>query len=165
MNSLLSKASKIKLLILDVDGVLTDGKIYFADDGSEMKSFFSRDGVGIKLLLKAGIDVGIITGRSSKALEYRMNGLGVRHIFQNQEHKMPAFITLRDSLGLSNEQIAYVGDDSPDMPVMREVGLSIAVHDAHDEVRGEADYVTTLSGGIGAVREVCDLILKARTFE
>jgi 3-deoxy-D-manno-octulosonate 8-phosphate phosphatase (KDO 8-P phosphatase) len=159
---ILSKAAKIKLLALDVDGVLTDGKIYLSDNGSESKCFCTRDGIGLKMLLKNGIEVAIITGRYSKALEHRMNQLGVKYVFQNQEDKTIAFAAIKKSLKLKNEQVAYIGDDSPDIPVLQEVGLSITVFDAHESVYKEVDYITTQAGGVGAVREVCDLILTAK---
>jgi 3-deoxy-D-manno-octulosonate 8-phosphate phosphatase (KDO 8-P phosphatase) len=165
IDKILLQAKKIKLLALDVDGVLTDGKIYFADNGSEAKCFFTRDGVGIKLLLKNNIEVAIITGRYSKAVEYRMNDLGVKYVFQGQDNKTEALESLKQTLKLKNEQIAFMGDDLPDVPVMKKVGFSIAVADAHDLAKKVADYITLELGGLGAVREVCDLILKAKKLQ
>lgn len=153
------KAEKIKLLILDVDGVLTDGSLFFGPQGEEYKAFNSRDGHGIKLLLKSGVEVAVITARTSVAVTARMEGLGVKHIYQGQQDKRLAFNELRASLGLDTEECAYVGDDVIDLPVMTAVGLAIAVADAHPFVIEHSDCTTRLSGGRGAVREVIDMIL------
>ena len=161
-NKINQKAAKIKLLILDVDGVLTDGKIYISDSGIEYKGFYSKDGVGIKLLLKAGVEVAIISGRESVAVNHRMNGLGVKYIYQNQDDKIKAFDELKQDLNLKNEQIAYVGDDLPDLAAMLKSGLGIAVANAADTVKQQADWVTNTCGGMGAVREACELIMQAQ---
>ena len=138
------RAAKIKLLILDVDGVLTDGKIYLDDTGRETKGFNSKDGVGIKNLLKTGVKIAVISGRESAAVNHRMNPLGVKDIYQNQADKTVAFNALKRTYNLTNEQIAYVGDDLPDLTVMREIGLSIAVADA---VAAEATIDVSVADG------------------
>ncbi len=153
------KASKIKLLICDVDGVFSDGRIYLGNDGEELKAFHTRDGYGVKALRQAGIEVAIITGRSSSIVEKRMQALTVRYIFQGQEDKIPAFQQIKQQLALENQDIAYIGDDLSDWTVMQHVGLSVAVADAHPLLRHHADFTTSLSGGFGAVRELCDLLL------
>jgi 3-deoxy-D-manno-octulosonate 8-phosphate phosphatase (KDO 8-P phosphatase) len=156
------KAAKIKLLLLDVDGVMTDRKIYFADTGHEYKAFNAHDGFGIRLLLSTQVEVGVITARRSPMVERRMGELGVKHLYQGQEDKRNALKTLMEKLQLSADQIAYVGDDLPDLPLMRSVGLGIAVADACEYVRRHADWVIEAAGGKGAVREVCELIMQAQ---
>lgn len=160
--SILEKAANIKLLLLDVDGVLTDRKIYFADAGHEYKAFNAHDGLGIKLLLSTKVEVGVITTRRSVVVERRMGELGVTHLYQGQEDKREALKILMEKLQLKADQIAYVGDDLPDLPLMRSVGLGIAVADACDYVRRHADWVIEAAGGRGAVREVCELIMEAQ---
>jgi len=155
------KASKIKLLVLDVDGVLTDGRLYFLEDGSEMKGFDIQDGLGIKLLQSIGVDVGIITGRSTQLVARRAQNLGIRHLYQGREDKIDALKDLLDKLGLAPEQTAYMGDDLPDLAAIRFAGLGIAPSNAHSFVKAHADWVTELRGGWGAVREVCDRLLEA----
>jgi len=153
------KARQIKLLICDVDGVFSDGRIYLGNDGEELKAFHTRDGYGIKALRQAGIEVAIITGRRSAIVEKRMQALTVQHIFQGQEDKIPAYQQLKQQLALRDEQIAYIGDDLSDWAVMQHVGLSVAVADAHPLLRHHASIITSLPGGFGAVRELCDLLL------
>lgn len=152
----------IKLLICDVDGVFTDGRIYLGNDGEELKAFNTRDGYGIKAIQTAGITVAVITGRHSTLVEQRMASLNIKYLFMGQEDKTSAYQQLRSSLKIDPQHIAYIGDDSPDLPVMKEVGLSISVHDGHPYIRQNCDYITTLAGGFGAVREVCDLLLIAQ---
>ena len=161
-NQILTLAAKIQLLVCDVDGVLSDGRIYMGNDGEELKTFHTHDGFGIKALLNAGIDVAVITGRSSNIVQRRMQALGVQHIYQGQGDKLPAFEDLLDKLGLTAAQTAYVGDDVIDLPVMQNAALGIAVANAHPLVLQKADWTTRTRGGYGAVREVCDLILQAR---
>ncbi len=161
MQSLYTRSQKIKLVIFDVDGVLTDGRLYFGDDGQEYKTFHSRDGHGMKMLMQHHIEIGIITGRTSNVVIHRMNNLGVQHIYQGQLDKRPAYIALRDKLQLTDEQIAYVGDDVVDLPIMTQVGLAIAVADAHTLVQQHAHWITPHNGGMGAARDVCELILQA----
>jgi 3-deoxy-D-manno-octulosonate 8-phosphate phosphatase (KDO 8-P phosphatase) len=156
------KAQKIRLLALDVDGVLTDGRLYFSATGDELKAFNILDGHGIKLLLKAGIEVAIITGRRSPLTERRAGDLGIRHLLQGREDKSVALGELASQLTLTPEQIAYVGDDLPDLAAIRMAGLGVCVATAHPSLHQHADYRTRLGGGEGAVREVCDLILSAQ---
>jgi len=156
---LLAKAAAIQLLICDVDGVFSDGRIYLANSGEELKAFHTRDGYGIKELRSHGIEVAIITGRRSAIVEQRMKALTVQYIYQGQEQKMPAYNQLKQQLGLSDQQIAYIGDDLSDWAVMQHTGLSVAVADAHPLLRKQADYCTGLAGGFGAVRELTDLLL------
>ncbi len=162
MREIQQKALQIKLLILDVDGVLTDGKIYFIESGAEYKAFNSKDGLGIKLLLKTGVTIGIISGRQSASVNQRLRPLGVQYIYQNQDNKLSAFAELKTKLNLTQQQIAYVGDDLTDLPILTQVGLSIAVADADDFVKQHVDWITKLPGGMGAVREVCELIMHAQ---
>lgn len=153
------KARAIKLLICDVDGVFSDGRIYLGNQGEELKAFHTRDGYGVKALRQAGIEVAVITGRNSAIVQQRMTSLTVPYIYQGQENKLAAFADLRQRLQLTPEQIAYIGDDLPDWAVMQHCGLSVAVKDAHPYLRQHAHYITTMAGGFGAVRELCDLIL------
>ncbi len=156
------KAEKIKLFLLDVDGVLTDGKIVVNDQGEETKSFDVRDGHGIRLLIRAGLQVGFITGRFSKVVNYRAKDLGVRMVFQKAYDKIEVYRKIRQRTGLKDDEIAYVGDDIVDLPVLRRVGLAIAVRDCWQELKRGVDYVTAAPGGHGAVREVIELLLKAQ---
>jgi len=162
MQDILNRAKQIRLIIFDVDGVLTDGTLYLGDDGQEYKAFNSRDGLGMKLLQKNGVKIGIITGRTSNVVTIRMESLGIRHVYQGQRHKVPAFEELRDKLGLKNEQIAYVGDDVVDLPVMHQVGLAITVQDAHPLVKQHAHWQTLAEGGQGAAREICEMLMEAQ---
>lgn len=161
-SGLLEKARGIRLLALDVDGVLTDGRLYFAEDGQEFKTFDTQDGHGIKLLQQAGIVCAIITGRTTKLVERRAKNLGIAHLLQGREDKLVALRELIAQLGMALHEVAYVGDDWPDIPAIKASGLGIAVANAHEAVRQQADHVTSLTGGRGAVREVCDLILRAQ---
>jgi len=156
------KAKEIKLLICDVDGVFSDGRIYLGNDGEELKAFHTKDGYGIKALINAGIEVAIITGRQSTIVERRMQGLGVRHIFQGQADKFSAYQQLLSELTLIPTQVAYIGDDMVDKVVMDHCGLGIAVNDAHPALLLSCDYRTFINGGFGAVRESCDLILASQ---
>ncbi|WP_116474424.1 3-deoxy-manno-octulosonate-8-phosphatase KdsC [Zobellella maritima] len=161
-NSVWSRLSGIKLLICDVDGVLSDGMIYLGNQGEEYKSFCTKDGFGIKALLNAGIQVAVITGRDSRIVSERMASLGVRHVYQGQGDKWHSYQALLDTLKLMPEQVAYIGDDVVDLPVMRDCSLGVAVKDAHPLVLQDANYITRTAGGFGAVREICDLILAAQ---
>lgn len=149
----------IKCLILDVDGVLTDGTIWLTEHGTELKRFHIHDGVGIKRLQNRGIIVAIISGRSSGSVTARMAELQVKHVYQGCADKLPVFNELIHQLGLQPAEVAYMGDDLPDLPVMERVGLSIAVANACPEVKAIADWHTEKSGGRGAVREACDRLL------
>ena len=162
MDTRTRKALPIKLLILDVDGVLTDGHITYTSDGQELKSFHIHDGLGIKLLQQSGIDVGIITGRNSPMVERRAYELGIKHLIQGREDKWQAMQTLVAALGLTPEETAYMGDDLPDLAAINRAGLGIAPANAAAILREQADLVTSRSGGHGAVREACEFILEAR---
>ena len=159
---IINQAKNIKLLVCDVDGVFSDGRIYLGNDGEELKAFHTKDGFGIKALGHSGVDVAIITGRRSAIVANRMSALNVKHIIQGQEDKLPALIDLAKQLGISAEEIAYIGDDIPDLACILHVGLGIAVQDAHPSVATKADYITFIRGGFGAVREVCDLIMQCQ---
>ncbi|MES9862737.1 MAG: 3-deoxy-manno-octulosonate-8-phosphatase KdsC [Candidatus Thiodiazotropha sp. LLP2] len=162
MQDIYTKAKAVKLLIFDVDGVLTDGGLFFGDDGQEYKSFNSRDGHGMKMLQYTGVVIGIITGRTSEVVRLRMENLGIEHVYQGKLEKLPAYEELRDKLGLEDEQVAYVGDDVVDLPIMRRVGLAIAVQDAHPFVVQHAHWQTPHGGGRGAGRDVCEMIMEAQ---
>jgi len=155
-------AVEIRLLVLDVDGVLTDGSLYFDAEGHEQKVFNAKDGYGMRRLMKAGIQIAIISGRKSRPVQARMDELGIQHVFLGQNQKLETLEKLTEKLGLTLDQVAYVGDDAPDIECMETVGLAIAVNDAHTSVRKIAQLRTSLPGGRGAVREVCDLILDAQ---
>lgn len=155
-------AARIKLLILDVDGVLTNGSIIMNDHGEEIKCFHVRDGHGLRLLMNAGIHVAIITGRKSKTVKHRARNLGIREVYQGVKDKESLAKELIQHKKLNKEQVCCMGDDLPDLPMFNQVGVSIAVADASPELRREADFVTKKRGGKGAVREVCELILKAQ---
>ena len=153
--------ARLRLVAFDIDGVFTDGRFYLSDDGVESKSFCTQDGFGIRQLLKAGIEVAVISGRKSAAVERRMSELGVRHVILACSDKTAAFDTLISELGIAAEEAAFVGDDIPDLPLLSKVGYSFAVANAVSAVREYCDYTTKASGGNGAVREVCELVLAA----
>ncbi|MGH8548705.1 MAG: 3-deoxy-manno-octulosonate-8-phosphatase KdsC [Methylococcales bacterium] len=162
MQEIIEKAKLIRLVIFDVDGVLTDGKLIFDESGREYKCFNTKDGHGIKMLRNSGVETAVISGRDSRAVSLRMASLGVTHVFQGQDDKRAAFDELCERLSVSPEQVACVGDDLPDLPLFARAGLAIAVADAHFAVRQHADWCTSLPGGSGAAREVCDLVMKAQ---
>jgi 3-deoxy-D-manno-octulosonate 8-phosphate phosphatase (KDO 8-P phosphatase) len=162
MKDILAKAAQIKLVVFDVDGVLTDGSLFVGDDGQEYKAFHSRDGLGMKLLRKSGVEIGIITARTSEVVKHRMENLDIQHVYQGRLDKLPALEELLAKLGLSFAQTAYVGDDIVDLPVMRQVGLAIAVQDAHPLAKQHAHWQTPHGGGRGAARDVCELIMEAQ---
>jgi 3-deoxy-D-manno-octulosonate 8-phosphate phosphatase (KDO 8-P phosphatase) len=162
MQDLTARAQQIRLLVLDVDGVLTNGGLFFGDDGQEYKMFNSRDGHGMRMLQDAGIPIAIITGRQSEVVKHRMENLGVAHVYQGQREKLPAFEALLQEVGLAAEQVAYVGDDVVDLPILIRVGLAIAVQDAHTLVKQHAHWTTPQGGGRGAVRDACELIMQAQ---
>lgn len=159
---ILTAAKKIKLLILDVDGVLTDGSIILDNHGNELKFFHVRDGHGIKMLMRAGVHVALITGRQSKVVEKRADELGIRDVFQKCYDKKIAYDELTSKYSLDDDEIAYVGDDIVDIPVLKKVGFPVVVADAHEDVKAFAHMITTREGGRGAVREICDLLLQAK---
>lgn len=158
---LAQRASRIRLLALDVDGVLTDGRLYFGNQGEELKTFSTLDGQGIKLLQNNGVTVALLTARSSKLVLNRAANLGIQYVQQGCEKKLTSLLELQEKLGVTMEETAYVGDDLPDLACIRRVGLGIAVSNAHPTLRQHAFCVTSLPGGSGAVREVCDWILQA----
>lgn len=156
------KAAQIKLLLLDVDGVLTDGRIIIDDRGVESKQFHVRDGQGISLLMRSGIDVGFITGRSSNVVRLRAKDLGVRLVYQGINDKLACYREIKRKTRHSDDEIAYVGDDMTDLPILAQVGLAVSVADGWTEVSFKVDYITAKRGGRGAVREVAELLLKAQ---
>jgi len=162
MLEIIEKASLIKLVIFDVDGVLTDGSLFIDNNGMEYKAFNSRDGLGMKMLQKSGVKIAIITGRSSEVVSHRMKSMGIVHVYQGQDDKLLAYENIKNELKLSAEEIAYVGDDIIDLPVMRKVGLAIAVQDAHPLVIKHAHWQTPHAGGRGAGRDVCELVMEAQ---
>jgi len=156
------KLQKISLLLLDVDGVLTDGTIIYDDSNIETKMFNAKDGMGIRLLMDNGIQVGIVTGRASSALRNRCKNLGITMIFDGIQDKAQALKQIMLQTGKASQEIAFMGDDLPDLPIMNRVGLSVAVADAHEHVRAQAGLVASADGGKGAVREICEAILQAK---
>ncbi len=162
MSTLTERASRIKLLVLDVDGVLTDGKLYFSEQGEALKVFSILDGQGIRMLHDAGIATALITGRQSQAVTRRAAELAIAHVFQGVAEKLAVWQTLLSSLSLLEQQAAYIGDDLPDLSILRRAGLSITVPHAPQLLQQQAHFVTRASGGNGAVREICELILAAQ---
>jgi len=162
MQDLLQRAAAIRLLIFDVDGVLTNGTLFYGDDGQEYKAFHSRDGHGMKMLQRSGVTIAIITGRTSQVVTHRMQNLGITHVYQGQLDKLPAYEGLRQQLAIAPEQIAYVGDDVVDLPIMQRVGFAVAVQDAHPLVKRHAHWITEHGGGRGAARDVCELLMEAQ---
>lgn len=158
---LLLRAQGMRLLLLDVDGVLTDGGLHYGEGGEVLKRFHTLDGHGLKLLARAGIQVGVISGRDSPALRQRLAALGIQHARLGTEDKLPAAQALLRQLAIDWPQTAVMGDDWPDLPLLHHAGLACAPANAHAEVRALAAHVTTLAGGAGAVRELCDLLLAA----
>ncbi len=158
----LPKAKEIKLFLLDVDGVMTDGSISYNDEGSETKTFNARDGFGMTLLRQTGVEIGLITARSSQALERRVKDLNLTHVYQGKRKKVEVFEEIIDSLSLTPRQVAYMGDDWLDLALLSRVGFSATVADGVPEVQKIVDYVARRNGGRGAVREVCELIIDAK---
>ena len=156
------RAARVRLVVFDVDGVFTDGRLHYGPDGEELKVFHVHDGQGVKRLLAAGVAVAVISGRDSAAVSRRMQDLGIAHVFQGDEHKLPIYERLLRKLALTPEETACVGDDLPDLPLLEKAGLAVAVANATAPVRAKAHHLTAAPGGMGAVREVCDLILAAR---
>ncbi len=152
----------IKLLLLDVDGVMTDGSIIYNDGGEEIKVFCVRDGLGIRMLMESGINVGIVTGRRSEALYHRCKNLHIQLIFDGVSDKAAALDKITEKTGIKDHEIAYIGDDLPDIPIMIKVGIPVAVADAHENVIEIAHMVTSAKGGAGAIREVCEAMIKAQ---
>ena len=162
MTDVSQKAADIKLVIFDVDGVLTNGGLFFGDSGEEYKMFNSKDGHGMKMLQDSGVHIAIITGRSSNVVTQRMINLGVEHVFQGVEDKNLAYQELKAQLGIEDSNIAYMGDDVIDLPVMTKVGLPMAVADAHSLVIDNAAWTSQFKGGHGAAREACEMIMQAQ---
>ncbi len=162
MDTITKLAQNIKLVIFDIDGVLTDGTLFFDNQGEEYKAFNSKDGHGIRMLMECGLQAAVITGRKSQLVAHRMHDLGVEILFQGYRDKRPAFDELLKNTGLDASQIAYIGDDVVDLPVMQRAGMAIAVQDAHPFVIQHADYVTERGGGKGAAREAIEFILQAQ---
>ncbi len=162
MQDILERAKNIELVIFDVDGVMTDGSLFFGDDGMEYKAFNSLDGHGMRMLQEGGLRAAIITGRKSELVKHRMNDLGITLIYQGYRDKRPAFAELLQEVGLEADQVAYVGDDVVDLPIMSKVGFAIAVQSAHPFVKQHAHWITDRTGGRGAVRDVCELMLESR---
>ena len=161
-DALKERAAKIRMLVLDVDGVLTDGKLYFDHAGNELKAFNTRDGLGMKALQRSGIEVAVITGRKSAAVSHRMAQLGIQHVYQGREDKLNAFLHLLELTGHEASQICFAGDDWIDLPLLLRVGLAVSVADAEERVKDQAHWITQRNGGDGAVREICNLILAAQ---
>ena len=162
----LTRAKNIKLVIFDVDGVMTDGGLTIGDDGQEYKTFNTQDGLGMKLLKASGVEMAIITGRTSNVVKQRSESTGVAHFYQGVDDKLIAFNDLITKLNIKPEQTAFMGDDVVDMPPMLRCGLAVSVPAAPESVKQRAHYVTTKEGGRGAVRELCELIMQAQgTFD
>ncbi len=166
-DNILERAKKIRLLVLDVDGVLSDGKLYFSNSGEEIKAFNSLDGHGIKMLQKTGVDVAIITGRTSHIVETRAKNLGIKYLLQGREDKWDALTELRQDIpSIADDQIAHMGDDYPDLPLISRLGLGLTTANAHTAVKQHSHWQSQYNGGEGAVREACDLIMVAQeTFD
>lgn len=162
MQSLQQRAQNIKCLICDVDGVLTDGYVYMSEDGQDYKAFHYHDGVGLKLLMLSGIEIAIITTSVNKSIDRRIQQLGINHYYTGHVNKLNPYQALKQQLQLDDQQIAYIGDDLPDLPIIEQVGLGVAVNNAIKQVAQGAHYVTQHAGGHGAVREVCDLIMESQ---
>lgn len=162
MQAIIDKAKRIQCLICDLDGVLTDGYLVYQANGDSQKSFHVHDGFGLKLLQNSGLEIAIITKSNSDLVKKRMQDLKIEHLYMNQSNKIPAYRDLLSKLNLSPEQVAYVGDDLPDLPLIKHSGLGIAVANASEHVKAHADWITEKSGGHGAVREVCEFIMKAQ---
>lgn len=156
------RAAKIRLVIFDVDGVLTDGGLFRTDDGLEIKRFHSRDGLGMRLLMDNGVDIAIITGRTSDVVQQRAAELAITHIYQGKKQKLPSYLKLIEQLGLEHDQVAYMGDDLIDLPVLTRVGLAMAPCNAHAEVILRSHWCSSAMPGNGAAREACELILQAQ---
>ena len=156
------RACKIRLALFDVDGVMTDGTLFISERGESFKPFNILDGLGLKLLKASGVSTGILTGRTSASVRHRASELAIDHLIQGAEDKLQAYAGLRERLGLDDSQVCYMGDDLPDLPVLRQCGLALSPPDAVKQVREQAHYVTHTSGGRGAVREACELIMRAQ---
>lgn len=161
-DKIVARANQVTMLLLDVDGVLSNGQLLFDNKGQEMKAFNTKDGQGIKFAQQAGISIGIITGRESAIVAQRAAALGIEHVYQGQENKQAAFASIKKSTGYTDAQFAYMGDDLPDLSIMSQIGLSMTPKDGHWFVRQHAHWLSSLPGGHGAVREACDFLLAAQ---
>jgi 3-deoxy-D-manno-octulosonate 8-phosphate phosphatase (KDO 8-P phosphatase) len=161
--SLKARASGVKLAVFDVDGVMTDGRLYLSDSGDEIKAFNSLDGHGLKMLRQSGVEIAIITGRTSRLVELRAQNLGIEHLFQGSEDKLATFTGLLEMLSLEPAEASYMGDDVTDLPILRRCGLAATVPDAPQIVKDHCQYVAKRGGGRGAVREICELIMHAQS--
>lgn len=160
------KPTATRLLILDVDGVLTNGTLYYGSEGLQLRGFHIHDGLGIKLLQKTGVSVGVISAKKTDYVARRLQELQVTHVYLGYEEKLPAYEDLKQKLGLKDEQIAYMGDDLPDLPILRRVGFAMTVKNAPTIIKQHVDYITEKKGGRGAVREACEFIMNAQgTFQ
>lgn len=162
MELLINKAKKIRLLICDVDGVLTSGLLFYGPDGTELKAFNVQDGLGLHLLQASGVEVAIITARESYAVTQRMQDLKIKHVYQNQPDKVLAYEDLKKKLNLTDEEIAYIGDDLPDLPLLRRCGFAVTVANAPNILKDYAHWITSQPGGHGAARELCEFIMHAQ---
>jgi len=160
--NILNKAEKIKLLILDIDGVMTNGQLFLDDNFIQTKAFHVRDGFGIRQLIKEGLQIAVITGRESKLVSERIRELGIQYLFQNSPDKLPIYKNLLKNLNLQPENTSFMGDDLIDLPIMTQVGLSACPKDAYPFVLKHSDFISQYKGGKGAVRELCDLILHSK---
>ena len=158
----LERARRVRLMLFDVDGVLTDGRLWYGPSGEELKAFHSFDGHGVKMLAKSGVHVALLTGRSSPAVAARARELGIEHVMQGIEHKRGAYEALLARLGLPQDRAGYMGDDLVDLPVLARCGFACAPHEAPEDVRSRAHYVAAAPAGAGAAREVCEYILRAQ---
>jgi 3-deoxy-D-manno-octulosonate 8-phosphate phosphatase (KDO 8-P phosphatase) len=159
---LINRARAIRMLVLDVDGVLTDGRLYFDNNGNETKAFNTRDGLGMKALQRSGIEVAVITGRESAIVTQRMKQLDIKHVYQGREDKLNAFNHLLEATAMQAQEVCFAGDDWIDLPVLIRAGLAVTVADADEHVKQHAHWITERKGGEGAVREICNLILAAQ---
>jgi len=159
---MINKAKRVRMLILDVDGVMTDGGIVYSNKGDEFKTFNVKDGLGIRMLIQGEIKVVIISGRKSRAVDYRAEDLGIKDVYQGVKDKVSVFEEILKKDKITSEKVGFIGDDLVDFPLLSKVGFAVSVYDAVDEIKKNVDYVTKHSGGKGAIREVSDLILKAQ---
>ncbi|KAA9133595.1 HAD hydrolase family protein [Marinihelvus fidelis] len=159
---MLARAARVRLLALDVDGVLTDGRLYFDNAGNEMKAFHTGDGLGLKTLQATGVTLALITGRSSDIVTRRAAALGIRHVYQGSDNKLDAWRDLQAATGIADDDCAYAGDDWIDLPILSRVGLAISVPNGDEAVRKRAHWVTPRAGGEGAARDICNLLLAAQ---
>jgi 3-deoxy-D-manno-octulosonate 8-phosphate phosphatase (KDO 8-P phosphatase) len=162
MPELADRVAAIRLVVFDVDGVFTDGRLFYTAEGEEIKVFHVRDGVGVKALRHAGLELAVISGRSSDAVALRMAELGIKRVFQGDHDKLPLLHRLLSEIGISAAETAFLGDDEPDIPVLRQVGLAACPADAHPSVKEVCQWVGRQQGGRGAVREFCDFVLSTR---